>query len=113
MFLGRNKVAVQKDFANGNKHLGACNNCGFSLIAFNPNAEVTYEGLPIIVDGAIYLPHPSPGILGCCLTHDVRARPLSDLASIPTVDDQMVKINGLLPIRLGDLLYCGAEIEEF
>lgn len=113
MFQGRNKVATNKDVANGHQHFGnTCNTCGISMVALNPNTEVTYEGLPIVVENTIFNPHPIPGELGCCITHDVRAFPLSDPMAVPTQDDQIIKINGLLPVRIGDLLYCGAEIQE-
>ena len=113
MFLGRNRLALQTDYADGNSHTqGDCQGCGFSLLAFNPNTTVTFEGQTVVLEGSIYTTHPIPGNQGCCLSHNTLAKPLSDPNSPGGVDDNLVTIEGLRPIRLGDLLYCNAPIKE-
>jgi hypothetical protein len=115
MFIGRDRLALETDLADANIHYppGAgvgCDGCGISVLAFNPNTLVTYEGVKVLIAGSTYSPHPSPGPRGCGLSHVTLALPISDPMVPVTVDDPLVTVEGVLPIRLGDILACGSRI---
>jgi hypothetical protein len=121
MFLNRQRLAVFGDFTDGDTHLAGqngagsppgCNAGGTPQIALsNPNAEVFFEGLPVLVLGTVFDPHTNKGTGGCATGHVTAAIPLSDPFSLNGPDDLLVKVNGILPIRVGDLLSCGDQIK--
>jgi uncharacterized Zn-binding protein involved in type VI secretion len=105
------------DLSDANIHIPpgnavGCTNCGFSTVALNPNTTVTYEGELVLVQGTMFTPHTSPGNLGCGVGHNTFAIPLSDPTKASTANDYLIKINGLTPIHVGDVLTCGAKITE-
>lgn len=117
MIPGRGRLAVITDVADANTHIPpgnavGCTNCGMSTVTFTPNTTVTYEGKLLLTEGTIFSPHTSPGTLGCGVGHNTLAVPLSDPTKSPTLNDNLIKINGLPPIHVGDLLTCGAKIVE-
>ena len=117
MIPGRGRIAVITDIADADYHVPpgngvGCTNCGISTVAFNPNFTVTYEGKFLLTEGTVFTPHTSPGRTACGIGHDTAAIPLSDLSVAPTTNDGLIKINGLLPIHVGDILTCGAKIVE-
>lgn len=117
MIAGRGRIAVQSDVADANLHIPpgnavGCTNCGLSTVTLNPNTTVTYEGKPLLVEGVLFSPHTSPGVLACGVGHNTLAIPLSDPTKAPTPNDFLIKINGLTPVHVGDVLTCGAKITE-
>lgn len=121
MFLNRQRLAVFGDFTDGSTHLAGLNGAGsppgcnaqgsLQLPLSNPNSEVTYEGLPVLVAGTTFDPHSNRGREGCAAGHVTVAIPLSDPFSVNGPDDLLVKVNGVYPIRVGDLLSCGDQIK--
>jgi len=117
MIPGRGRLALATDIANAEYHVPpgngvGCTQCGISTVAYNPNFTVTYEGKQVLVDGTIFTSHSNPGRVACGVGHDTAAMPLSDSTRVPTSNDGLIKVNGLLPIHLGDILVCGAKIVE-
>lgn len=114
MFLIRKPVALVTDQIDG-IHQGGCVACGPSLpmISTNPNSTVRYEGKLILTAGVKFENHPSPGEFGCCylpVEHDRTALPESDPTIVSSPDDGLIKIEGKIPIHIGDIVACGPKI---
>jgi hypothetical protein len=105
----RQRFALETDLLSGN-HTG-CSGCGVSvpLPPTNLNTFVKYEGKLILVEGVQFSEHPNLSN-PCCVGHIKVARAESSppRGSFPT--DNKIKINGIAPIRIGDITTCGSSV---
>jgi hypothetical protein len=105
----RQRFALETDLLSGN-HTG-CSGCGVSLpiVATNLNRFVKYEGKLILVEGVQFLEHPNQG-QPCCVGHTKVAKAESSPPKGTYPTDNKIKINGIAPVRIGDVTICNSSI---
>jgi len=112
MFRNRQRFVLETDLCSG-VHEMSCFTCGPS----NPlqslgNDMVRFEGRLILVDQDPFMPHPNVGSdpLNCCVGHAT----LGDAESNPVfgsfVDDGLIRVNGRVPLHIGDFTQCRSTI---
>jgi hypothetical protein len=103
VFKNRQRFALETDLCNG-VHPN-CPNCGPSLGIPNLNQAVRYEGRLILVDTDTFLPHPNQST-PCCTGHS----PIGVAESNPPTgtfpDDSLIRVNGRIPLHIGDFTEC-------
>ena len=107
--IRRQRFALQTDLLSGD-HTG-CSGCGPSLaiMTTNLNTTVKYEGKLILVEGVQFLEHPNLSN-PCCVGHVKVARAESSPPRGTYPTDNKIKINGIVPVRLGDITACNSSI---
>lgn len=123
---GRLRAAYTTDIVDASKHLAARSplvstrlNCsesdeGESTFVENPNNLnlVTFEGKTILLEGSKASPH-APGTPCTHSLHtpsDYEVVALSNPDKLPNVNDDLITIQGVKIICIGDLLKCGSPI---
>lgn len=123
---GRSRAAYTTDKVDASQHLQArtplvstrlqCNETdeGESTFVENPKNlnKVTFEGKIILLEGAKFSVH-SPGTPCTHNLHvvsDYMAVPLSNPDNLVNENDDLITVEGVKIICIGDLLVCGAPI---
>jgi len=112
---GRQRFALDTDLLSGNHppvgEAAACSGCGATLpnMTTNLNRFVKYEGKLILVEGVNFIPHTNV-TKDCCVSHTQTARAESSPPRGTYPSDNKIKINGLVPVRIGDVTTCNSSI---
>jgi len=112
----RQRFALQTDLLSGNHppppgSTTGCSGCGatFPNMTTNLNTFVKYEGKLILVEGVNFIPHTNIE-KPCCVTHIQTARAESSPPRGTYPTDNKIKINGIIPVRIGDVTACNSSI---